>query len=245
MPYFFETVETVEPGIGFPQFGTIHMLWLAFFLIATVLNCLWYRKMGSAGRDKWKKVIAVLLIADEVFKVVMLIIGGRYIAKYLPLHLCSINIFLIAIHAWKPHKALSAFLYTVCIPGAVAALLFPSWTLLPLQNFMHIHSFTIHILLAMYPVVLTAGGELKPRAKNIPQCLLLLVGMAIPIAGVNLLLDTNFMFLMYPEEGNPLNWFAQAWGGHLLGFPVLIAAVLLVMYLPVELYHRLRKVRSS
>ena len=244
MTYFLETVETIESGVGFLQFGSLHLLWLAFFLIITVLNCLWYRKMGVNARNIWKKVVAILLVADEVFKVIMLIIGGRYIAKYLPLHLCSINIFLIALHAWKPYKALNAFLYTVCIPGAVAALLFPSWTSLPLQNFMHIHSFTVHILLAMYPIVLSAGGELKPRAKNIPYCLLLLVGMAIPIVGVNLLLDTNFMFLMYPEEGNPLNWFAQAWGSHLLGFPVLIAAVLLVMYVPAELYYRFRKEKT-
>lgn len=243
MTYFFDTVETITTGVGFSLFGMLHLLWLALFAVVTVLNCLWFRKMGPEAKQRWKKAVALLLIADEVFKVVMLIIGGRYIAKYLPLHLCRINIFLIAIHAWKPYKALSVFLYTVCIPGALAALLFPSWTLLPFQNFMHIHSFTVHILLAMYPIVLTAGGELKPRAKNIPQCLLLLAAMAVPIVGVNLLLDTNFMFLMYPEEGNPLNWFAQNWGSHLYGFPVLITAILIVMYLPVELYQKFRKVK--
>ena len=243
MNYFLDTVETIISGVGFPQFGALHLLWLALFLAITVLNCLWYRRMGLTARDKWKKVVAILLLSNEIFKDVMLIIGGRFMAKYPPLHLCSINIFLIALHAWKPYKALNAFLYTVCIPGAVAALLFPSWTSLPLQNFMHLHSFTVHILLVMYPVVLTAGGDLKPRAKDIPGCLLLLSGMAVPIVGINLLLDTNFMFLMYPEEGNPLYWFDQVWGNHLLGFPVLIAAVLLVMYLPVELYHRFKKVK--
>ena len=93
MTYFLETVETIESGVGFLQFGSLHLLWLAFFLIITVLNCLWYRKMGVNARNIWKKVVAILLVADEVFKVIMLIIGGRYIAKYLPLHLCSINIF--------------------------------------------------------------------------------------------------------------------------------------------------------
>ena len=33
------------------------------------------------------------------------------------------------------------------------------------------------------------------------------------------------MFLMYAPEGNPLYWFQQTFGNHFIGFPVLIAAV--------------------
>jgi hypothetical integral membrane protein (TIGR02206 family) len=181
--------------------------------------------------------VAILLLADELFKVVMLVIGNRYSAGYLPLHLCSINIFLIAFHAWKPSKTIGGYLYLVGIPGAMAALLFPSWTSLPFCNFMHIHSFTVHILLALYPITLAVAGELKPRAKIIPKSLLLLVIMAIPIYLINLLLDTNFMFLMEADQGNPLYIFEQLWGSHLYGFPVIISGVLLVMFLPIEIYH--------
>ena len=47
------------------------------------------------------------------------------------------------------------------------------------------------------------------------------------------LLDTNFMFLMYAPDGNPLAWFRDRFGSHWIGFPVLLAAVGGVMYLPV------------
>jgi uncharacterized membrane protein YwaF len=174
----------------------------------------------------------------------MLTIGGRYELSYLPLHLCSINIFLIAFHAWKPTKTIGVFLYTVCIPGALAALLFPSWTSLPLKNFMHLHSFTVHILLALYPITLALGGELELSIKDVPKCLLLLVGMAIPIYVVNLLLDTNFMFLMSVEEGNPLYIFEHLWGNHLFGYPVIIAGVLIVMYAPVLLLGFIHKKKN-
>lgn len=140
---------------------------------------------------------------------------------------------------------MGGYLYTVGIPGAIAALLFPTWTSLPFANFMHLHSFTVHILLALYPIVLGMSGELTPSLKKLPQYLLLLVGMAIPIYGLNLLLDTNFMFLMYAEEGNPLYLFGQMWGNHLLGFPVLIVAVLIVMYLPMELYRMAKRRREK
>lgn len=234
------TTETIPDGVGFSHYGLLHFVWLFLFVVLVVGNCLWYRKMNQMRRSHWKKVMAVLLLLDELYKVVFLIAGGRYTPDYLPLHLCSINIFIIAIHAWKPSKMLSGFLYTVCIPGALAALLFPTWTSLPLANFMHIHSFTVHILLAMYPLVLGIAGELKPEVRKIPQYLLLLLLMAIPIYGINLLLDTNFMFLMSADPGNPLYLFEQMWGNHLLGFPVLIVAILLVMFVPMVIFRKLR-----
>lgn len=52
------------------------------------------------------------------------------------------------------------------------------------------------------------------------------------------LFGTNFMFLMYAEAGNPLMWFEKTFGSYLVGFPVLGAAVILVMYTPVLLHTR-------
>ena len=95
MNYFLDTVESISADVGFSLFDSIHVAWLLFFLAVTVLNCIWFCRMDADRRQKWKKAVALLLIADELFKVIMLIIGGRYLAKYLPLHLCSINIFLI------------------------------------------------------------------------------------------------------------------------------------------------------
>ena len=240
MQYFLDTTETIVSGVGFAHFGTLHLIWLFFFVLITAICCVWYNKQDQSGRERARKRIAILLVADELFKVVCLLIGGRYRAGYLPLHLCSINIFLIAIHAWRPSKILGGYLYTVGIPGAMAALLFPSWTSLPLGNFMHLHSFTVHILLAVYPIMLLSAGDIVPDVKQVHKYLLLLVGMAIPIYGINLLLDTNFMFLMSADAGNPLYIFEQLWGNHLYGYPILIAAVLIVMYVPVIIVQKIK-----
>lgn len=241
MEHFWKTVEVIPEGIGFPHFGTLHLCWLAAFLVITVANCILYRRMGEKGRKIWRILVAVLLVFDEIFKQIPLIITGYFTMEYLPLHLCSINIFLIAYHVIKPTKAVENFLYTICIPGALAALLFPSWNALPGANFMMIHSFTVHILLAMYPIVLTVAGEIKPELKEVPRALLLLVGFAILSVICNLLMDANFMFLMYAEPGNPLYLFEQLWGSHLLGFPVIIVGVLLVMHTPWAIARKLHK----
>ena len=156
---------------------------------------------------------------------------------YLPLHLCSINIFLIVLHAWRRPKLLDTFLYFVCLAAACAALLFPTWAPLPPLNFMVIHSFTVHFLLALYPLALTLRGDMDPQPRAFPRCFALLAAMAVPIWFFNRAFGTNFMFLMRAGEGNPLKLF-ERFGSHLLGYPVLLAVVFAVMYLLLRVLRR-------
>jgi len=241
MEYFLETTDTIEAGVGFNHYGLLHVVWLVLAALTLIFVTKAYCKKDAQTKAKWRKIIAMLIVADEVWKMFWLTVGGNYTFDYLPLHLCSINIILIAIHAWKPSKLLDNFLYLVCIPGALSALLFPSWASLPLANFMHLHSFTIHTLLTLYPLMLTIAGDIKPEIKMFPKCLAFLFAMAIPIYFFNVVFDTNFMFLMFVEEGNPLLLFEQMWGNHLLGYPVLLGAVVLVMCIPVLMMNRKKR----
>lgn len=240
MEYFLETSDTIEEGLGFSQFDSLHISWLSIFILVTILCCLIYRKLTPEGRRKMRYVIAALCVLDELYMVVCLLIGGNYTPDYLPFHLCSINIYLIAIHVVKCNKTLGNYLYLVGIPGTLAALIFPSWVRLPLANFMHLHSFTLHILLVLYPIMLTVCGDIKPETKQLPRCMALLLGLAGIAFVVNLIFDTNFMFLMRADAGNPLYIFEQVFGSHLIGFPIIGAAVILVMYGPVWIMERKR-----
>ncbi len=238
MHNFLHTSDTIPDGLGWTHYSMPHFVWLTVAVIFIAAVTLLYRRTDDKGRSRIVKTLAVALIADELFKMACLFIGGNYAPTYLPLHLCSINIIFIAIHAWKPSKLLDNFLYAICIPGALAALLFPTWTKLPMTSFMYWHSWTVHILLVAYPVALTVGGTIRPHAKYLPRCLLFLAVLAVPIYGVNLLFDTNFMFLMRADSGNPLQLFETLLGSHLWGFPIIGGAVFAVMYIPLHLWRR-------
>lgn len=232
MNFLLETEETIAPGLGFSPFGPCHLLWLAAFLVFTVLCCVVYRRLDVTGRQKMRLVLAAAVVADELLKMAVLLIGGNYMARYLPLHLCSVNIFLIVWHALRPNRTLENFLYTVCMPGAIFPLLTPTWHALPPTSLMHIHSFTVHILLASYPIILLVGKDIRPDPRYLHKCLGLLGGLALVAYGANLLFDTNFMFLMEAPVGTPLMWFEEVCGNHLVGFPVIIALLLVFMYAP-------------
>jgi uncharacterized membrane protein YwaF len=148
MGYFIDTVDTIVDGVGFNYFGPLHLSWIAVFVIFTVFISMYYRKSDEIKRDKIRKIMAACIVGNEIWKVFWLVVGGNYTVGYLPLHLCSINIFIIAFHVFKRNEVIDNFLYGACIPGALAAILAPTWVKLPLFNFMHLHSFTVHILLA-------------------------------------------------------------------------------------------------
>lgn len=245
--HFAYSSDNVPEGLGFSHFSPLHLFWLALCALLAVGCCLLYRSLGLRGRRRMRWILTALLVGDEIWKTAWLAALGLYTHSYLPFHLCSINIFLILLFTVKPNKTVGNFLYGICLPAAAAALLFPTWTKLPFWNFMHLHSFSVHILLFIIPLMLTVGGDIKPDVRVLPKCLLLLLGLGLIAKGANLLWRTNFMFLESASKGNPLYLFEQKFGNHLIGIPVLAAAVLAVMFGPLTVWQscRVRKQRTA
>lgn len=229
--YFWDTGFTVPAGQGFSLFGWGHLLWLVLWIFLCVILGILYHKWNDQKQLVCRSILAGLLLIDELFKVISTSLTGRFQLDFLPLHLCSINIFLILADVFRPSDSLREILYAVCLPGAFFALLFPGWSYLPLWNALCIHSFTAHILLFLYPFLLICGG-FRPCflrfLKLLPLCLLTVAGVYC----FNQTFGTNFMFLRYAGTGNPLSLFEAALGspGYLVGIPVLCTLCWAVLY---------------
>ena len=229
---FFVTKDNIPEGMGFRAFGLVHLLWLLAGLLLCIAVCAFYRKLSADERRILLTVLGAGIFLLEIVKDLVLILLGEFSWEYLPFHLCGINILLIAFDLTRQTKIVRSFLYYFAIPGAALALLFPNWTALPVWNFFHMHSFIIHILLVLYPLLLVTTGQVQTDLKSAFAGTALLVAMAVPVYGLNLLWDTNFMILMYSDSGNPLEMFEKLLGSHLWGFPILLPVVIFVMYLP-------------
>ena len=238
---FFVTSDHIPEGVGFQAFGLTHILWLSFGLLLWVCACIFYRRLSADKRKRALTVLGAYIFLQEMAKNLVLICLGEFDWGYLPFHLCGINILLIAFDTIKKTKTVRSFLYYFAIPGALLALLFPNWSQMPVLNFFHIHSFTIHILLVLYPLLLVTTGQVSTDLKSAFQGVGLLIAMAIPVYGLNLLWDTNFMFLMEPDSGNPLEMFEKLLGSHLWGFPILLPVVVFVMYIPIFIIKKQRE----
>ncbi len=241
---FFKTQDSIPEGLGFSAFDLTHLLWLAAIIINCVLACIIYKRLNEKKRGIMLKIIGAAVVLEEIIKNIAVIAIGEFGYGYLPFHLCGINILLIAFDIFKPTKMVRSFLYFFCIPGAALALLFPNWTEVPFWNFFHQHSFKVHALLLMYPLMLITSGQLRLKLYDALKSLALLIAIAIPVYGLNLWWGTNFMFLMSPDTGNPLELFEKLLGSHLWGFPILLPVVMGVMYLPLFIINKIKNKKA-
>ena len=222
------------PGYqGYPLFGAVHLGELEAVAVCILLTARWYRRSLEHTRRRILWGVTVLLLADEAVLVIAMLATGQWNWSYLPLHLCSINIFVCWYDAVHQSRRSKEILYALCLPGAVVAMLSPSWQRLPVWNLLHLHSYSIHVLLILYPVLLLAGG-FRPQVHHIRWVLAFLCATATPIFFLNRMLKTNFFFLNDPQGNAITAFFAHCLGErfYLMGFLPVLAAVLSLLYLP-------------
>lgn len=218
---------------AFSLFSATHWAELLGAAAVIFLCAVIYYRCREVTRHQILRAVFVLMLADEFMKQTVLLYTGQWNVTYLPLHLCSINIFVCWYDAIHQSRWSKEILYALCIPGAVVAMLSPSWQRLPVWNLLHLHSYSIHVLLILYPVLLLAGG-FRPQVHHIRWVLAFLCAIATPIFFLNRLLKTNFFFLNDPQGNAITAFFAHCFGErfYLLGFLPVLAAVLLLLYLP-------------
>lgn len=231
LPYWGETAYSIEPGHGFQAYGPLHLAWLATAVFVFVGFFFLFKKWDDKAKHRAIVIVGILTVLDELGKYLFTGIWGTFRVDYLPLHICSINIILIGIDLIKPNKYLEEILYVMSIPGAACALCFPTWSNLPITSYMHIHSFTVHTLLVLYPLLLLYSG-FRPTwqrgKKTIPYCLAVMGAVFI----FNKIFHTSFMFLNGAEPGTPLVWAEKVLGnpGYILVFIAIICFDWAVMY---------------
>ena len=230
MTNFWTAQEHIPSEMGFALFGLTHLFWLGSILMICMVGIGLFRWLSSAQKRKVLRVLAYVMLGMELCKDAMLIRTGQFRPGYLPLDLCGISIFLELAAVTFPKPLLTELVYSFSLPGAALALLFPNWNSLPQWNYMNLHSFFLHAILLLIPVLLLASGMMRPSASRLPFCLICMIGACVPITWVNRYFGTNFFFLERPSKGSPLVWFEQTFGSHLIGFPVLIALIWAGMY---------------
>jgi hypothetical integral membrane protein (TIGR02206 family) len=229
------TYRTVIPdGLGWALYGPVHLSYLIGFAIACVLVSVLYRRSSDRRRRNIRVAYAVIVVALEAVKQLICLVTGVYDPGLVPLHLCGMSIFFICVHTIRPNKTTGELLYSLSLPGAVAALLFSDWNFYPLANFFCQQSFFIHFFEFSFPVMLVASGELRPRATNLWRCAIYLLVVVPPVYFFNKAFGTNFFFINEADTASPLAPLQSLLGnpGYLFGFAGLLLLVWLIFYMP-------------
>lgn len=216
---------------GFQLFGKEHVAMLAIITALTAVVVVMYMRHERIRR-RLLLGIAFLLPTMEAVKILLLTYWGQMGLGFLPLHLCSLAIYLYPpVAVMKPGKTrtvIGGFCCTVLLPATIAALLFPDWTMYPILGVMSLLSFAWHTLQLMLPLCLLLSGEIRPRFRDLWKSILMLFLFSIPVYLFDRATGYNYWFLLQPVPETPLETLYQAFGekGYLAALAGLAAAVI-------------------
>ena len=248
--YFWKQYEDLPPGLGYMRFSAEHIVTL---LVLGVLLVFAVRFLAAkdSRRAASMKVLPWIMVGLELFKDTFLAITGHFGVGYLPLHLCSLGVFVfIAASLAKTDKwrmILSEISWIVIVPGTIAALLFPDWAhLYPVFNFMNLYGYVWHGMLLLYPAMMRKSGWVDLSLRHAHYVWIFMISTAIPVYIFDRMANCNYMFVNWPPKGTPLAWIAGVTGDglYLVGYAVFAVIVIGLIYTGVELWHRRCKSRT-
>ena len=111
---------------------------------------------------------------------------------------------------------------------------------------MGIHSFVWHAVLVFYPLSLFLSGRLRPTIRHLWYPVLYLGIIVPPTAVFNHFTSCNYLFIMTPLKGTPLELLYSLMGAYWrIGYALLVLAVILLVYLILGTLQRLFRIVVS
>ncbi len=221
------------PGVPFVMFNSIHLFTLGL-IVAFNFSFLYFRSHSSErSRRRFQIVIAIILLLNEAAWHLWNMFAGTWtIQTMLPLHLCSVFVFLTAYMLLTNSAKIYEYAYFLSIAGALQALLTPDVGRYGYPHFRYFQTFISHGLLFSMPIYFTIVKAFRPTLKSVVR---VLVGMNIYMLFVGLVnwaIGSNYLFIAHKPETASLLDILPAWPWYLLVIEAIGILLIFLLYLP-------------
>jgi hypothetical integral membrane protein (TIGR02206 family) len=159
----------------------------------------------------------------------------------LPLHLCSLFVFLSAIMLLTRSYRIYEFAYFLGIGGALQALLTPDAGIYGFPHYRFFQTMLSHGLIVSASLFMTLAEGFRPTWRSFLKVVVWGNVYMAAVFGLNFLLGSNYMYLAHkPETASALD-FLGPWPLYLLWLELIALVVFSLMYLPFFLSVRRKK----
>ncbi len=218
-------------GNPFILFGIWHLVAL---LVIVLIN---FAMLGLRGSSEKTRTIvrwsmAIVLWLDEASWHIWNIYWGHWTVAQLPLHICSILVWLAGFMLIFKSYRIYEFAYFIGIGGAMQALLTPDAGIYGFPHYRIFQTMISHGLLITSAIYMTTVEGFRPSWKSFWRVVIGLNIYAVLIYPINLLLHTDFLYINAKPATASLLDALPAWPYYLIYMEALLFVVFLILYLP-------------
>jgi len=220
-------------GAPFQLFGPPHVIALAIILAINLWLIFGWKNPSPQAKRIFRYTLAiVLVVVESLWHWWNWSIGDWSIQYMLPLHVCSVMVWLSAFMLVTENFFLYDFIYFMGIGAATQALLTPDAGIYGFPHFRFFQVILSHGAIVTTAVYLTTKEGFRPTFKSL---LKVAVGMNIYmvfILIVNALLGSNYMFIAHKPETPTLIDAMPPWPWYILVLEAMGLAICLILYIP-------------
>lgn len=209
--------------------------WLMVGFSLVGLSVWGYRQLNLKHRGAFKRGYALILLGLEIVRLIYYRDMGQFSPGILPLHLCSLTVFLIFIYAFTNNRLVKESLYAMGLVSSVFGFIYADSLLRDGLNFVSIQSFISHGFMVGFIFMTVLAKEISPELKRLPGVFVLYLVLAAGIYDFNKTYTTHFWFLNGSIGMFPLNRIESVFGnpGYIFFVMGVIVFVWGLLYLPV------------
>ena len=237
---FFTKGETMEQffafdyaGEPFELFGSGHLAALGFILLVALTMSMGRNAWSETAKRNFRYFLAGWMFVWEVSWHAWNVYWGTWtIQTMLPLHLCSVFVWLSMYMLLTRNYPIYEMAYFLGIGGALQALLTPDAGIYGLPHYRAIQTLASHSGIVLASLYMTVVEGYRPTLKSFKRVIVWTNIYMVCVFFINFAIGSNYLFIAYKPDFPTLLDMLAPWPWYILELEAVAFAILGVMYLP-------------
>lgn len=220
---------------SFTVFGTAHLVTLAAIAAAIILVPWLALRLNLRDRRYLALAIAGAMAFNELSRILIgVFMYDLPLSVNLPLHLCGVTSLMTIWVLWRQSYRVYEIAWFWGIGGTTPTLLTPDLDV-GFPSYFFVRFFGGHGLIILGLVYATVVYGYRPGLRSVGKTLIATLALILVLIPVNLLLDTNYLYLSEKPDAASVMDYMGPWPWYIPAMFTLAAGICLVCYLPFAL----------
>lgn len=217
----------------YQMFGPGHLTSIALLFAAGIIIIYLGTKLVTEKRIKQFAILLSLClvipeIPDLLYRTFFLL---EPVKDNLPLHLCGVSLYITAFALVLKKQILFEIAYFWGLGGAIMAILSPG-DIFYFPHILNIIFYTSHGLIIIGVLFMVIVLKFRPTFSSLFRVCVINIAYVFLIYPLNILLDTNYLFLRFKPKGATLINHMGPWPVYVIAMLALGFAFYLILYIP-------------